>query len=232
MLQFAPVYPWLYRVLRLAFPTCLWSGNRQRPDIALTFDDGPHPIYTLQLLDVLDHYQIVASFFLLGVCAERYPHVVKEIYDRGHWIGLHGYTHRLFPQLTASELAASLQQTRQIIITACGLTPETCPPHLFQDVRPPYGVFLPQTLTLLQHWGYRPVMWSVVPEDWLHPGVTVAVQRVVQQVSNGSVIVLHDGCYGGRDVAETTNQLIPTLCGCSYQFVTIDRLWLLRQGLE
>ncbi|MCS6815538.1 MAG: polysaccharide deacetylase family protein, partial [Cyanobacteria bacterium] len=55
MLQFAPVYPWLYRVLRPAFPTCLWSGDRQRPDIALTYDDGPHPVYTLQLLDVLDH---------------------------------------------------------------------------------------------------------------------------------------------------------------------------------
>ncbi len=231
MLQFASVYPWLYRFLRPTFPTCLWVGDQQRPEISLSFDDGPHPVYTPQLLDVLDRYQVTASFFLLGICVQRFPQVVKQIYDRGHWIGLHGYTHRLFPQLTETELHNSLQQTRQAIITACEMDPNTPQEHLFRDVRPPYAVFLPQTLTLLHQWGYRPVMWSVVPEDWVHPGVSVATQRVLEQVNNGSLIVLHDGDYGGRDVAETVQQLIPKLNGCGYQFVTIDRLWHLKHGI-
>ena len=68
-------------------------------------------------------------------------------------------------------------------------------------------------------------MWSVVPEDWVQPGVSVVVQRVLRQVQNGSVIVLHDGYYGGQDVAETTALLVPQLLQQGYQFVTIDALW-------
>jgi len=231
MIQFAPVYPWLYRILSPIFSTCLWVGDEQHPEIALTFDDGPHPIYTPQLLDVLDHYQVKASFFLLGVYVEQFPQVVKAIYDRGHWIGLHGYTHQLFPQFTETELHDSLQQTRQAIIAACGVNPTSQHANLFRDVRPPYAVFLPQTLTLLHQWGYRPVMWSVVPEDWLHPGVLIATQRILKQVANGSLIVLHDGDYGGRDVAETAQQLIPQLQDYGYKLVTIDRLWHVKQAL-
>jgi peptidoglycan/xylan/chitin deacetylase (PgdA/CDA1 family) len=67
-------------------------------------------------------------------------------------------------------------------------------------------------------------MWSVVPEDWERPGVYVVVQRVLQQVQNGSLIVLHDGYCGGQDVAQTTAQLIPQLLQQDYHFVTIDQL--------
>lgn len=68
-------------------------------------------------------------------------------------------------------------------------------------------------------------MWSVVPEDWVRPGVSVVVQRVLQQVQNGSLIVLHDGACGGQDVAATTAQLVPYLLNQGYHFVTIDTLW-------
>jgi peptidoglycan/xylan/chitin deacetylase (PgdA/CDA1 family) len=68
-------------------------------------------------------------------------------------------------------------------------------------------------------------MWSVVPEDWVCPGVAVVVQRVLRQVKNGSLIVLHDGYSGGSEVAETADRLIERLLQQQYQFVTIDRLW-------
>ncbi len=68
-------------------------------------------------------------------------------------------------------------------------------------------------------------MWSVVPEDWVRPGVTTVVQRVLQHVNNGSIIVLHDGACGGEDVAEITNILIPQLLQQGFYFVTIDTLW-------
>jgi peptidoglycan/xylan/chitin deacetylase (PgdA/CDA1 family) len=71
-------------------------------------------------------------------------------------------------------------------------------------------------------------MWSVVPEDWEQPGISVVVQRVLQQVQNGSLIVLHDGVCGGQDVAETTAQLLPVLLQQGYDFVTIDQLWKLK----
>ena len=69
------------------------------------------------------------------------------------------------------------------------------------------------------------MMWSVVPEDWVRPGIALVVQRVLNQVQNGSLIVLHDGACGGQDVATTTALLVPQLLSQGYQFVTIDTLW-------
>lgn len=219
-MQLAPLYPLIHRILQPTFPGCLWTGNPNSKAIALTFDDGPHPYYTPQLLEVLDHYSIPASFFWLGICVNRSPTTAKAIYERGHWIGLHGYDHCSFPLLTTAGLRQSLQETQIAIAKACRLHPMT-----IRDVRPPNGLFTPQTLKLLHQWHYRPVMWSVVPEDWVRPGVAVVVQRVLQQVQNGSLIVLHDGACGGQDVAATTAQLIPQLLRQGYQFTTVDAFW-------
>lgn len=219
-MQLAPLFPIVYRILQPTFKSCLWSGAVNSPLVALTFDDGPHPQYTPQLLQVLDRYQIKASFFWLGVCVNRAPAVAKEVYKRGHWVGLHGYDHRAFTRLSSADLKQSLEETQRVITQACQLEPK----HV-RDVRPPNGLFTPQTISLLHQWNYRPVMWSVVPEDWVRPGVDIVVQRVLRQVEKGSLIVLHDGYYGGQDVAQTTAQLVPLLLQQGYQFVTIDQLW-------
>ena len=219
-MQLAPFFPILYRILQPSFPSCLWAGNLNSKAIALTFADGPHPRYTPQLLEVLDHYSIPASFFWLGACVHRSPAIAKVIYERGHWIGLHGYDHRSFPLLTPVALKQSLEETQAAIAEACSVHPMT-----IRDVRPPNGLFTPQTLNLLHQWHYRPVMWSVVPEDWVRPGVSVVVQRVLEQVQNGSLIVLHDGACGGQDVAATTDKLVAALLRQGYQFVTVNALW-------
>lgn len=219
-IQLAPLFPLVYQVLKPLFPECLWLGNEGEPAIALTFDDGPHPDHSPALLKVLDHYGVSASFFWLGACVNRSPEVARSIYQQGHWIGLHGYDHRSFWRLSPGALIASLQQTQAAIATACHISPDQV-----RDVRPPNGFFTPQTLNLLHQQHYRSVMWSVVPEDWVCPGVTTVVQRIMQQVRNGSIIVLHDGYSGGRDVAEITDQLIPRLLQQGYHFVTIEQLW-------
>ncbi|NDJ18096.1 polysaccharide deacetylase family protein [Myxacorys almedinensis] len=220
-MTFARLYPLLHRVLKPTFPHCLWSGRADSPAIALTFDDGPHPKYTPQLLDVLDHHKVCATFFWLGACVEAYPDLARQIYQRGHWIGLHSYHHRAFTSLSATDLKTDLAQTRAAIAKTCQINPNT-----LIDVRPPYGLFTPQTLNHLHHWNYRTVMWSIIPEDWVCPGASIVVQRVVDQVQNGSIIVLHDGDSGGRDVAETVDSLIPRLVQSGYQFSTINQIWL------
>lgn len=219
-MQFAPLYPFLYKILKPTFPSCLWAGATNSREIALTFDDGPHPQYTPELLQVLDRYSIPVSFFWLGTCVERVPTLARDIYERGHWIGLHGYHHHSFPLLKSADLKQSLEKNQEAIAKACRIQPET-----IRDVRPPNGLFTPQTLSLLHQWDYRPVMWSVVPEDWERPGISVVVERVLRQVQNGSLIVLHDGYCGGQDVAQTAALLIPQLLQQGYNFVTIDQLW-------
>ncbi|NEO29500.1 MAG: polysaccharide deacetylase family protein [Symploca sp. SIO3C6] len=219
-MELAPLYPILYRLLKPAFGSCLWAGSNNSPMIALTFDDGPNHKYTPQLLQVLERYSIKASFFWLGACVNQAPAVAREVYQRGHWLGLHGYDHRSFPWLKRDELKQSLLRTQEIIATTCQIHP-----NKVRDVRPPNGLFTPQTLSLLHQWQYRPVMWSVVPEDWERPGVSVVVRRVLQQVENGSLIVLHDGHCGGQDVAQTAELIIPQLLQQGYRFVTVEQLW-------
>jgi peptidoglycan/xylan/chitin deacetylase (PgdA/CDA1 family) len=219
-MQFAPLYPFIYKVVQPLFPNCLWVGDPEKKAIALSFDDGPHPSYTTALLKVLEKYNVLASFFWLGTCVDRSPQVAKAVYQQGHWLGLHGYEHRSFPRLSAEALQQSLTKTQEAIALACDLDPKQV-----QDVRPPNGLFTPKTLKLLRQWQYRPVMWSVVPEDWTSPGISTVVERVMKQVKNGSIIVLHDGIHGGQDVAAITAQLIPRLLEQDYRFVTIETLW-------
>ncbi|MDF0552159.1 polysaccharide deacetylase family protein [Kamptonema sp. UHCC 0994] len=216
----APIFPVIHPILKRTFPNCLWTGDVNRCEIALTFDDGPHPQHTPQLLKVLDKYNIKASFFVLGLCVQRYPQIAKSIYEKGHWIGLHGYQHISFPKLTPTDLKLELENTQNHIYKACSLAPQ-----LVRDVRPPNGLFTPRQLDLLTGWGYRPVMWSVVPEDWVRPGVSVVVNRVIQQACSGSIIVLHDGHCGGEDVALSAAEIIPLLLDRGYNFVTIDKIW-------
>lgn len=223
-MQFAPLYPWIYRLLKPTFPNCLWSGATDTKTIALTFDDGPHHLHTSQLLDVLDQYQIPASFFWLGICVDRFPEMARAVWQQGHWIGLHGYDHRSFTRLSPQELQESLIRTQVAIAHACQIDLAEVQQQI-RDVRPPNGFFTPKTLHLLRQWNYRPVMWSVVPEDWVRPGVTVTVERVLQQTQAGSLIVLHDGYCGGEDVAATAAQMIPALLEQGYQFVTIEDFW-------
>jgi peptidoglycan/xylan/chitin deacetylase (PgdA/CDA1 family) len=244
-MQLAPLYPLLYRALKPAFPTCLWSGPtigpsirptlgpaaglhpsaNLRPQVALTFDDGPHPRHTLELLEVLAQYAIRASFFWLGIGVERFPAVAQAVVAQGHWIGLHGYDHKMFPQMSASELQGQLARTRSAISQTCQI-----PVTRLIDVRPPNGVATPQTIRRLTSWGYRSVMWSVVPEDWLRPGVAVASGRILRQAQPGSLIVLHDGAAGGEDVAATAALVIPQLLARDWQYVTVDDFWKQRMA--
>ncbi|OLP16058.1 chitooligosaccharide deacetylase NodB-like protein [Leptolyngbya sp. 'hensonii'] len=237
-MQFALVLPLLYRMLQPLFPDCLWSLEQElRHDqpgggpkqVALTFDDGPHPQYTPELLSVLRHYDVKASFFCLGACVEYFPEVCRALYDQGHWIGLHGYDHRGFHRLSAETLKESLEKTQTAIARACGLDPIDAKTQM-RDVRPPNGLFTPATLSLLHQWDYRPVMWSVVPEDWVRPGVTVVVHRVMQQVQRGSLIVLHDGYWGGQDVAGIADQIISLLLKQGYEFVLVEEFWRLKKS--
>lgn len=212
------LYPLLQQGLKTLFPEALWDlpPDPQKRQVALTFDDGPHPEYTPTLLQVLQEFQVPATFFVLGERVQRWPHLARKIRQQSHGIGLHGWQHRSFTQLSRGELLQSLRRSQDTLVAACGGTPEE-----YRAVRPPNGLFWPRTLTDLRSWGYLPVMWSVVPEDWLCPPVAVVVERVLNQVRPGSLIVLHDGVQGGSQVAEVVRRLIPALGEQGFDFVRL-----------
>jgi hypothetical protein len=101
----------------------------------------------------------------------------------------------------------------------------------FRDVRPPYGIFTPHTLTLLARWQYRPVMWTVVPGHWLQPAA-VTVRQVLAQTRAGAILVLHEGQRYGPPVARLVDTILTFLPAEAWQFVTIDQLWQARYQAE
>lgn len=216
----ADLIPYLYRFLKTRQPHCLWEGDRNQLSIALTFDDGPHPLYTPPLLDVLAKYNIKATFFWLGAWVERYPDLARHIYQQGHWIGLHSYEHRAFVGQSTRSIRTSLEKTQHAIAQACQIAPER-----IIDVRPPYGICSNTTIRHLHHWGYRTVMWSIVPIDWTEPGVAVITQRITNNTCGGDIVVLHDGTSGGPAVTDIAQQIVPHLLTDGLRFITIDEMW-------
>lgn len=164
------------------------------PSVALTFDDGPSPLYTPEVLAVLRRYRVPATFFLVGYHALQYPDLVRAEARAGMAVGDHSFDHPLYPPfaaLTAEQITTEIARGRDAL---GGLTP---PVRLF---RPPGGSYSPYVVAAARRLGLRVVLWSVDPADWL-PGASAAriVARVLGAVRPGSIVILHDG--GGNRAA-------------------------------
>lgn len=208
----------IYRAQQKRFPSILFQGNGSRREVALTFDDGPHPRDTPQVLDTLAKHNIYATFFLIWKYVERYPDLVKQIHQGGHQPGIHGYRHYPFPLENPSTLRAQLDRTRNAIAEICGISPET-----IRYVRPPYGAFTRRTLSLLTDWGYRLVMWNNIPPHWMQP-LGWTIKQVMDDAIPGAVIVLHDGHGHGTKVAQIADIIISKLKALQFEFVTVEQM--------
>jgi peptidoglycan/xylan/chitin deacetylase (PgdA/CDA1 family) len=215
-------FPNMHPMLQQQFPQALWMGNRERWEIALTFDDGPRSHDTPQLLEVLARHHIKATFFFLGERIQTMRQVVRKVAAAGHQVAIHGYRHRPFPLEHSHDLEQQLERTRMMIADMCG-----CDPLEICDVRPPFGVFTPNTLRLLQRWHYRPVMWSVVPLHWTQ-SARRSIEQVMQQTRRGAIIVLHEGQPDSPPVAELTDRIVGKLRATGFTFVTIEHMWQVR----
>jgi peptidoglycan/xylan/chitin deacetylase (PgdA/CDA1 family) len=208
-----------YQNLQKRHPGVLfYNSDASRRVIALTFDDGPHPRDTPQVLDVLAKHDVRATFFLIGQDVEKYPHLVKQIYQCGHQLALHCYRHVPFPMQSASTLKGQLKRSRTAIANACGISPET-----IHDVRPPYGLFTARTLAYLNEWGYRLIMWSCIPQHWMQP-IAWSIWQVIDETIPGGIIVLHDGHGHGRKVATILDTIVPGLKDKGYSFITVSNM--------
>jgi len=203
-------------------PEVLYRGDPSIRQIALTFDDGPHPQDTVRLLAVLERHQVKATFHLVGKSVERHPELVRQIHRSGHQLALHCYRHMPFPLEKAMALHAGLVRAQDAIARAANV------PHTsIRDLRPPYGLFTDRNLSQLTEWGFRLVMWSCIPPHWMQP-VSWSIRQVLQAAVPGAVIVLHDGHGHGRRVAEIVEAVVPQIRSLGLEFVTVEELQVRR----
>ena len=197
-------------------PLVIYHGNSGLPEIALTFDDGPNPDYTPQVLATLEQYHVKATFFCVGRLIAQYPDLVKAEYADGHVIGNHSWSHPNLGLLSSNEVATQLRQTSDIIQQTLGV-----PPTFF---RPPYGVFNTTVLTQANLMGLTTIIWNDEARDWLMPGIDVISSRILGLASNGAIILLHDGGGNRYQTVKALPTIITTLRAKGYNFVTLQQM--------
>lgn len=186
------------------------SGVKEKPSIAITFDDGPSSRYTGRLLDGLKERNVKASFFLIGENAEENPVLVERIYKEGHLIGNHTYSHVQMTHLSEEVAVREIEKTDQVISAITG-------EHVAY-MRPPFGAWQRELEVRME---VLPVLWSVDPLDWTTENVDEIVSKVVTEVEEGDIILLHD-CYASS--VEAALRIVDILQKEGYEFVTVDRL--------
>ncbi len=213
------------------FGRTLTHGPTNERVVALTYDDGPNPPYTNRILQVLERERVHATFFLVGRAAQAYPRVVEREVRDGDAIGNHTWDHPHLIVMRRTDVRASLQRTDAAIYRAA---------HVHTRLmRPPFGARDWIVMQVAKRLGYTVVMWSVpLARDWDYPPPHVIAQRILPRVSDGSIIVLHDGnrgqlcaskhlnphvCDRSQDI-EATRIIIDALKRDGYRFVTIPQL--------
>jgi peptidoglycan/xylan/chitin deacetylase (PgdA/CDA1 family) len=188
--------------------------RRDRKIVALTFDDGPDPIRTPALLDVLAEAQAPATFFLLGDAVELHPGVVTRMANEGHELGNHTYCHRYLPLARSRSVERELARTDRAIADATGQVPTVA--------RPPWGGRSPWTVRAFARLAKRLVLWDVNSYDWKGKPADEVVARVLERTRPGSIILMHEARDGGEVTIEAVRRLIPALRARGYQLVTVS----------
>jgi peptidoglycan-N-acetylglucosamine deacetylase len=191
--------------------------NRWRVDgagcVALTFDDGPDPVDTPKLLDILREKGVKATFFVVGKRADQYPEIVRRAWAEGHLIANHTWSHHLlFCFLTPSRLRAEIERGAESVQRICGFRP-----RLF---RSPVGMRHPLLRPYLKDAGLEYVSWSIRTRDTLTWNSGVLARRILNQAASGDIILLHDHLPRGAHVMlEALPRVIDELRGRGFEFV-------------
>lgn len=185
--------------------------------IAFTFDDGPNPEYTPQLLDIFDEVGGRATFFMMGKQIELYPDTTLDVHNRKHEIGNHTYSHPFMTQISLEACEHELRETDRLITEVTGTSPFV--------MRPPYLDYNNEVDTVTAKFGY-PVIGSVNggTRDWEMPGVDHILEVTRAQIGCGSIFLFHDGFGDRSQTIEAVRILVKELTDQGYQLVTVSEL--------
>ena len=213
---------------------CLWAGGKRQDTtapasqevstgkiageedvakkIALTFDDGPHPRYTEQLLDGLKERNVVATFFVTGENAQNYPNIIRREQEEGHLIGNHTWSHVDVTKMSDKQACEEITKTSELVRSIVGYDTEY--------IRPPFGAW---NKNLECGFGMFPVLWTIDPLDWKTENADQIVEKVMSEAKENAIILLHDRYEAS---VEAALRIVDLLKEQGYTFVTADKLVL------
>lgn len=196
------------------------SNNIENYDkyIALTFDDGPQPNVTPRILETLEEYDAVATFFMLGIQVEYYPDIAVLVADQGHEIASHSTAHSDLSLLHKDEIKKDILQSNQMIEDTTGVKPV-----LF---RPPYGSYNNDVQEVVEELGLTIILWSIDSLDWKSRNASTVYATIMDDVEVGANVLMHDI---HPTTADALPELLETLTNEGYQFVTVSQLLELKK---
>jgi peptidoglycan/xylan/chitin deacetylase (PgdA/CDA1 family) len=209
-----------------AEPVTFCSGAPDQKAVALTFDDGPSPVYTAQIMALFKQYQAHGTFFVMGHRVEQYPALVQALIKAGHEVGNHSFSHPRLTKITQLAREQELERTAvDLDLLGCSQAE-----RLF---RPPYSAYDDRLQAYLAHTNRRLVLWSIDSGDWRGLAAPAIIKNVLSRVRNGAIIIFHDNDeYARADRHPTVAALsiiLPALKAAGYRMVTVSEL-LFRRG--
>lgn len=192
------------------------SHSNSQMKIALTFDDGPHPKLTPEILDILKENGAKATFFLIGENAKRYPELVLRETAEGHEIGNHTYSHTVLKRDNTALMRTELEKTESVLYSIGEYKPKY--------VRPPCGIYDSAVIEAVKDIDCKIVLWNIDTRDWAHTPSEKIIKMVMSTVKSGDIILCHDFISGYSPTAEVLRNIIPALTEKGYSFVTVSEL--------
>lgn len=194
----------------------VYKGSQHSKKVALTFDDGPDVELTNKILAILKKEQVPATFFVTGIMVKEYPEMLKKIYEHGHVIGNHTWSHPQLTKLSTSKLDQEMDQTNQLVEKLLG--------KKMRLMRPPYGATNSQVQQQLKKKGFTIVNWDVDTNDWRGYSGPKIEGIVKSQLANGSIILQHNSGNTLQGTVDALPNIIKYLKAQKYQLVTVDQL--------
>ena len=190
--------------------TCIPPG----PRVALTFDDGPWPGRTVPILDLLAQHGAVATFFLVGQQVARDPGMARQIWEQGHELGVHTWSHKDMARVSLATRQSEISRGHAAIAQAV-------PEAVVAWWRAPYGSAPQRGVAIARTYGMEHVLWDVDSLDWQGGSAEVLLHRILGQVHDGSVVLMHEH---GRHTVEMLDRLLSALTERGYQMVQVSEL--------
>lgn len=199
------------RISAMLFPGLIWKLPAGKNEIYLTFDDGPHPVITPKVLNILDGYNAKATFFCVGENVQKYPETYAEIISRGHQTGNHTHNHVKGWKTQREKYLQNVHQCNRVVSS--------------QLFRPPHGQITPPLARLLNKEGYKTVMWDVLTKDYSQRSVTEKrLQRAIHKTRDGSVVVFHDSDKAALHMLKILPEFLAHFSAKGFSFKSLRHL--------